>query len=118
MGVEKHPMNEVFFYDHKAHAQQLEPYRIDQALLKHKSSLFGGSQSIMIYVSATTKAKSNAAQIIAELLAAFEKFMREESHEHLRLRRSHSGEWRLDGRSPVEVFFEKVIVDVSERGAT
>uniref|UniRef100_A0A914ZZC2 HD/PDEase domain-containing protein n=1 Tax=Parascaris univalens TaxID=6257 RepID=A0A914ZZC2_PARUN len=83
MGVEKHPMNEVFFYDHKAHAQQLEPYRIDQALLKHKSSLFGGSQSIMIYVSATTKAKSNAAQIIAELLAAFEKFMREESHEHL-----------------------------------
>uniref|UniRef100_A0A914ZWI2 HD/PDEase domain-containing protein n=1 Tax=Parascaris univalens TaxID=6257 RepID=A0A914ZWI2_PARUN len=59
MGVEKHPMNEVFFYDHKAHAQQLEPYRIDQALLKHKSSLFGGSQSIMIYVSATTKAKSN-----------------------------------------------------------
>lgn len=83
MGIEKHPMNEVLFYDHKAHSQHLEPYRIDQALLKHKSSMFGGSKSVMIYVNAATIAKPNAAQIITELLAAFEKFTREESHENM-----------------------------------
>uniref|UniRef100_A0A9J2Q5G5 Uncharacterized protein n=1 Tax=Ascaris lumbricoides TaxID=6252 RepID=A0A9J2Q5G5_ASCLU len=92
MGIEKHPMNEVLFYDHKAHSQHLEPYRIDQALLKHKSSMFGGSKSVMIYVNAATIAKPNAAQIITELLAAFEKFTREESHEHLvKIRSMHRG---------------------------
>lgn len=45
--------------------------------------MFGGSKSVMIYVNAATIAKPNAAQIITELLAAFEKFTREESHEHL-----------------------------------
>ncbi|KHN78807.1 Deoxynucleoside triphosphate triphosphohydrolase SAMHD1 [Toxocara canis] len=34
MGTQKHPMSEVLFYNHKAPPQEMEPFRIDRALVR------------------------------------------------------------------------------------